>query len=204
MFSAFAMSQLPGEKTFVLVLQEPSPAWVHWASCWGVFVLTWGTHSQRPENSAFGELLCYFPTVCPKVYSMKILVFFSLLSSAGFHSQMFENQYPPAPLFLKEIHNLLRNITVGDPLCKLGFPSVFHHWSLFYPHEQWMDTIGKCRSVVRKEVCEFFSMAICLEEVHIATLVYFDSTTMRFHSLPKAKCPELLHLVRINTVKYFV
>lgn len=39
-----------------------------------------------------------------------------------------------------------------------------------------------------------------LEEEHIATLVYFDTTKMRFHCVPKFK----YHLVRINTLKYFV
>lgn len=45
-------------------------------------------------------------------------------------------------------------------------------------------------------------MAIYLEDVHITTLVYFDSTT-EFHCVPKFKCHELLHLVRISTIKIF-
>lgn len=35
--SAFVLPQLPGEKNFFLrVLWELSPAWLHWASCWGI------------------------------------------------------------------------------------------------------------------------------------------------------------------------
>lgn len=54
------LPQLPGEKIFLMVPQELSLPWLHWASCWGIFVLVWGICFQRPGNPLIGGLLLLF------------------------------------------------------------------------------------------------------------------------------------------------
>lgn len=59
-----------------------------------------------------------------------------------------------------------------------------------------------------KKYVDFFPLTtghfIYVEEVHIAAQVCFESVKMRLHSVLKFKHHEVLHLVRINTLKHFV